>query len=89
MRLKKKLKLPIKPYHRIEYKNVYLLSAFITNQGKILPRRATGITLQQQRKISKSIKRARILALLSFITSNHLKILKGGNMNINIKKEKK
>jgi small subunit ribosomal protein S18 len=45
---------------------------FITEQGKILPRRATGITVQQQRKIAKAIKRARILSLLPFVVSNEL-----------------
>ena len=42
----------------------------MTNQGKILPRRATGITIQQQRKIAKAIKQARIIGLFSFVTSN-------------------
>jgi small subunit ribosomal protein S18 len=43
---------------------------FITEQGKILPRRATGVTVQQQRKLSKAIKRARILSLFPFVASN-------------------
>ena len=51
---------------KIDYKDIDLLKLFITEQGKILPRRATGITVQQQRQISKAIKRARILALLPF-----------------------
>ena len=55
---------------KINYKNVNLLTLFITDQGKILPRRATGVTIQQQRKLSKAIKQARILSLLPFITSN-------------------
>ena len=55
---------------KIDYKNVDLLSLFLTEQGKILPRRATGITIQQQRKLAKAVKRARNLALLPFITSN-------------------
>ena len=71
MKSKKKPKLPIKPHHKIEYKNIKLLTAFMTNQGKILPRRATGITIQQQRKIAKSVKQARILGLFSFMTSNY------------------
>ena len=53
---------------KIDYKDIDLLKLFITEQGKILPRRATGITMQQQRQISKAIKRARILALLPFVT---------------------
>jgi small subunit ribosomal protein S18 len=57
---------------QIDYKDIDLLKLFITEQGKILPRRATGITVQQQRKIAKAIKRARILSLLPFVASNEL-----------------
>ena len=52
---------------KIDYKDIDLLKLFITEQGKILPRRATGVTIQQQRQIAKAIKRARILSLLTFI----------------------
>lgn len=55
---------------KIDYKDIDLLKLFITEQGKILPRRATGVSVQQQRQISKAIKRARILALLPFVASN-------------------
>ena len=55
---------------KIDYKDIDLLKLFITEQGKILPRRATGITVQQQRQLTKAIKRARILSLLPFVTSN-------------------
>lgn len=55
---------------KIDYKDIDLLKLFITEQGKILPRRATGITVQQQRKITKSIKQARILSLLPFVGQN-------------------
>jgi small subunit ribosomal protein S18 len=57
---------------KIDYKDIDLLKLFITEQGKILPRRATGITVQQQRQIAKAIKRARILSLLPFVSSNEL-----------------
>jgi small subunit ribosomal protein S18 len=57
---------------KIDYKDIDLLKLFITEQGKILPRRATGITVQQQRQIAKAIKRARIVSLLPFVTSNEL-----------------
>lgn len=56
----------------IDYKDIDLLKLFITEQGKILPRRATGITVQQQRRIAKAIKRARILSLLPFVSSNSI-----------------
>ncbi len=58
---------PIKPGDPIDYKDVELLRKFITERGKILPRRITGLTARQQRDLTVSIKRARILALLPFV----------------------
>lgn len=58
---------PIKPGEAIDYKDVDLLRKFITERGKILPRRITGLTSKQQRDLTVAIKRARILALLPFI----------------------
>ena len=55
---------------KIDYKDIDLLKLFVTEQGKIIPRRVTGVTVQQQRKISKAIKRARILSLFSFISAD-------------------
>ena len=57
---------------KIDYKDIDLLRLFITEQGKILPRRATGVTVQQQRKLATAIKRARMLSLFSFIASNSI-----------------
>ena len=70
MIISKKKKLLLNYNQKIDYKDIELLRLFITEQGKILPRRATGVTAQQQRKITKAIKQARILALLPFIASN-------------------
>jgi small subunit ribosomal protein S18 len=58
---------PIKPEEPIDYKDVDLLRKFITERGKILPRRITGLTAKQQRDLTKAIKQARLLALLPFI----------------------
>lgn len=58
---------PIKPSEPIDYKDVDLLRKFITERGKILPRRITGLTAKQQRDLTIAIKRARIVALLPFI----------------------
>ncbi|MDC0832951.1 30S ribosomal protein S18 [Leptolyngbya valderiana BDU 20041] len=58
---------PIKPGDPIDYKDVDLLRKFITERGKILPRRITGLTARQQRDLTKAIKRARIVALLPFL----------------------
>ncbi len=60
---------PIKPGDPIDYKDVDLLRKFITERGKILPRRITGLTSQQQRALTIAIKRARVLALLPFINA--------------------
>ena len=57
---------------KIDYKDIEILKLFVTEQGKILPRRATGVTVQQQRKIAKAIKRARVLALFPFVASNSI-----------------
>lgn len=70
MMAKKQKTSPISINQKIDYKDIDLLSLFLTEQGKILPRRATGVTVQQQRKLTKSIKRARILSLLPFVASN-------------------
>ncbi len=58
---------PIKPDEEIDYKDVDLLRKFVTERGKILPRRITGLTSKQQRDLTVAIKRARIVALLPFI----------------------
>lgn len=47
-----------------DYKDVRRLQKYITPQGKILPRRRTGVTAKMQRKLSTAIKRARHMALL-------------------------
>lgn len=70
MVLKKQKLSPISLNQKIDYKDIDLLNLFLTEQGKILPRRATGVTVQQQRKLAKAIKRARVLSLLPFVASN-------------------
>lgn len=58
---------PLKVTDIIDYKDVELLSKFLSEQGKILPRRLTGLTTKQQTRVTKAIKRARILSLLPFV----------------------
>lgn len=58
---------PLKTSEIIDYKDVELLSKFLTEQGKILPRRVTGLTTKQQSRLTKAVKKARIIALLPFI----------------------
>ena len=50
----------------IDYKNVKLLKAFLTKYGKIRPRRKTRVTVQNQRTISKAIRKARALGIIPF-----------------------
>ena len=51
---------------QIDYKNLSFIRQYITERGKIRPRRTTYLTAKGQRKLTKAIKRARILALLPF-----------------------
>jgi small subunit ribosomal protein S18 len=50
-----------------DYKNPDLLRRFVTERGKILPRRITGTCAKHQRSLSREIKRARVLAYLPFV----------------------
>jgi small subunit ribosomal protein S18 len=54
----------------IDYKNVVLLRKCITAQGKILPRRISGLTAKQQRSVAKAIKNGRMVGLLPFINKS-------------------
>jgi len=51
----------------VNYKDTKFLGNFISDQGKILPRRLTGLNSKQQKRVTKLIKRARIAALLPFV----------------------
>ena len=48
----------------LDYKNIKLLKKYISETGKILPARITSVSLKKQKELSRSIKRARLLALL-------------------------
>lgn len=54
-------------YEDIDYKDIETLSQFITERGKILPRRITGVSAYFQRRLALAIKRARYMALLPFV----------------------
>lgn len=62
------------PRSTIDYKNTKLLVKFISPQGKILSRRATGLTAKQQRVMANAIKRARMSGLLPFVNLDVVKI---------------
>ncbi|NWF50499.1 MAG: 30S ribosomal protein S18 [Ignavibacteriaceae bacterium] len=52
----------------IDFKDVKLLQKFITEQGRIIPKRITGTSSKYQRQLSIAIKRARHMALLPFVS---------------------
>jgi small subunit ribosomal protein S18 len=67
---------PIQPGYVIRYKEIELIRSFLTDQGKIIPRRSTHLTLKQQKQLSKAIKRARMLKFLPYVINDetyHLK----------------
>jgi small subunit ribosomal protein S18 len=50
----------------IDYKNPQLLKSFLTDRGKVVPARISGVSARQQRQITKAVKRARMLALIPY-----------------------
>ena len=53
---------------KIDYKDVKLLQRFVSERGKIVPRRITAVTAKEQRQLAHAIKRARELALLPYVS---------------------
>ncbi|MGV3624708.1 MAG: 30S ribosomal protein S18 [Archangium sp.] len=51
----------------VTYKDVTLLKYFVSERGRILPRRLTGIDARQQRMVAKAVKQARLLGLLPYL----------------------
>ena len=51
----------------VDWKDVDYLRRFIPERGKIMPRRISGVTAKDQRRLAKAIKRARTMALLPFV----------------------
>ncbi|MBL8974872.1 MAG: 30S ribosomal protein S18 [Myxococcales bacterium] len=50
----------------IDYKNPQLLKSFLTDRGKVVPARISGVSARQQRQITRAVKRARMLALIPY-----------------------
>jgi len=65
-RRKKVCYFTVNKIEKIDYKDVELLKRFISERGKILPRRVTGTSSKYQRKLTRAIKRARQMALLPY-----------------------
>lgn len=57
---------------RIDYKETGILSIFLSERGKIVPRRISGTCAEHQRKVTEAIKRARNVALLPFTAGQGL-----------------
>ncbi|WP_229660931.1 30S ribosomal protein S18 [Marmoricola endophyticus] len=55
----------------VDYKDVTLLRRFVSDRGRIRPRRVTGLTPQQQRALTRAVKTAREMALLPYTTQHH------------------
>tara|TARA_S200000501_G_C20409813_1_gene562998 strand:+ start:202 stop:450 length:249 start_codon:yes stop_codon:yes gene_type:complete len=53
----------------IDYRDVKLLSRYVTERGKIIPSRISSISTIKQRELSKAIKRARFLALMPYVST--------------------
>ena len=66
---------------RIDYKDVELLKSYITEGGKIVPSRISGVSTPHQRMLQKAIKRARNLALLSY-TAGYVSQFDNSNLSI-------
>jgi small subunit ribosomal protein S18 len=60
-------KATVEPEEPLDYKNVAYLTKFVAPTGKILSRKRTGFSGQNQRRLGLAIKRARILGLLPFV----------------------
>jgi small subunit ribosomal protein S18 len=65
-RRKKVCKFCVEKIDSINYKDVRMLSQFVAESGKIVPRRLTGVCTPHQRRLSEAIKQARNIALLPF-----------------------
>ena len=66
-RKKKRCPFQAAGFKDIDYKDMDTLSKFVTERGKILPRRITGVSAYFQRRLTTAIKRARHMALLPFV----------------------
>lgn len=54
----------------VDYKDEKMLRRFVTERGKIVPRRISGTSAKYQRKLATAIKRARHMAILPFVSDN-------------------
>jgi small subunit ribosomal protein S18 len=71
MMFRRKKTCPLTGEHapEIDYKNIRLLGRFVSERGKIMPSRITAVSAKKQRELARAIKRARMLALMPFSSS--------------------
>jgi small subunit ribosomal protein S18 len=62
----KRRRFPVDKTLVLDYKNPQLLKNFLSDRGKIVPARISGLDARQQRQLTKAVKRARMLALLPY-----------------------
>jgi small subunit ribosomal protein S18 len=65
---RKVCRLCVNKINAVDYKDVDLLKKFVTDRGKMLPRRMTGTCAKHQRIVAAAVKRARMVALLPYVT---------------------
>ena len=64
---RKVCKFCVEKMHHIDYKDLRTLEKFVTERGKIMPRRMSGVCAKHQRDLAIAVKRARICALLPYV----------------------
>jgi small subunit ribosomal protein S18 len=64
IKFSKSCPLSVKGAPIIDYKNIKMLKKYMSESGRILPSRVTSVSLKKQKELARSIKRARLLALL-------------------------
>lgn len=67
VRKRKQCPFTVAGIRHIDYKDLNTLTQFITERGKIIPRRITGVSFYHQKQLALAIKRARHMALLPFV----------------------
>ncbi len=70
-RRKKYCRFTVEGIKEIDYKDLAILKAYITETGKIVPSRVTGTKSKYQRQLATAVKRARYLALLAYSDAHH------------------
>ena len=56
---------------KIDYKDTKMLSRYLTEKGKIIPSRITGVSRKKQKELARAIKRARFLSLISYTNKSY------------------